>query len=62
MYKEVNPNTTFYSYYFFPRAPRSDFAVLYVSNLEQPANECTEASFDWNSQNQYLWYINKSLF
>ena len=26
---KVNPNTTFYSYYFFPRAPRSDFEVLF---------------------------------
>ena len=28
---KVNPNTTFYSYYFFPRAPRSDFEVLFLS-------------------------------
>ena len=27
---KVNPNTTFYSYYFFPRAPRSDFEVLFL--------------------------------
>lgn len=36
MPKDVNPNTTFYSYYFFPRAPRSDFAVLFLSTF-QPA-------------------------
>ena len=27
---KVNPNTTFYSYYFFPRASRSDFEVLFL--------------------------------
>ena len=31
---KVNPNTTFYSYYFFPRAPRSDFEVLFLSFFE----------------------------
>ena len=32
---KVNPNTTFYSYYFFPRAPRSDFEVLFVCFFRQ---------------------------
>lgn len=36
----INPNTTFYSYYFFPRTPRSDSRCFL---LKQKNISCCEA-------------------